>query len=1122
MSRRMASRGLWLKNARNISAFIAVFSLLMSCLFPGAGASASTLEDASYSQAVQALASTAEQADDVSASSEQGSSESSSSADSVALDATDGSDAGTGSDSSKETSSDSTETSGTDDAQSAEQGSSDATGSGSTDSGSASSDSASGGTGASSASSSSSNSTGSSTDSASTGSSASSNTSNTSNAEDEESLGALSAADAEAAAAQTRSSSKSSTRSSSQSSTQSDSSNETSSLVTLDNSLYITSVDITYELVLDPEDEDYDPDADPIEYDPDSDDTAQSQPTISKAGGEMILYAQVHMSDGSVISALDAGITWGFTEYYEADGETLLNEMIAVVTNESDGSGLVTATQAGDGIAILKCSSTVYPDFVGLEIPITIQNNSSGDSSSFTPAWALLMYEDESTDGLTVYYSGESRPQISSAYGEVSLVVALLMSDSSIIFSDTAGLDASWTIVSSHSVTGAELSYALATISADGLVSSLNTGNGYVVVECSLLGYTFSAKIYITGNDSGDSSSGSSGGSSGSSGSSSSSSNLSALTLTMRYTDYYNSKATTYSTSNLPEIVTEFGTVQFIPMIYWSNGTLTEAMDSAYKVSWTRTACTDFDGNPVNAVLAYISNDGLVTSAGWGNGIAYFTVSVDTGSSTLTFDVQVEIRGNEAYVSNVEVLNASTGEIFGDSSIDVSVSGNIHYFGARVTYNNGQTLYSTNTDIDGLSWSVMRDPSGTEEYLYATITQDGEFSTLSGFADCFVFATVVGGGIYGNDVRDRVRVYDGDTDEPIGNTSSITVTVITRSDYDNYGLDAAPSRTVTVTTQDIEDYGTYTDWFTYLTRGDDWGTMYARGISIGNFVRLCGIDPSTMQFISFRGSDGYGAETGFYSASTILSSRYRYSNYYMHAVSSSAAYLGQESVSAMIAVEYYRDLGNDPISGGYDQMTSDQCLRLMLGMQSPTANNARLMVRLLSEITIIVDDTVDDPEPLPENTSGESEGSGGGGGGGSGTGSSGSGTGSAGGVGTGEGSATSGSGGGSGEGAWGSSGNEGTGEMESETSTGLGDSTGVGDGESLDLDSSVAESDSYTVTLLEELAEEDGTYNVSHYVNLTWRLISLIAAILAVLFGGLWTKRQFDIERSRERRLFYG
>ncbi len=826
----------------------------------------------------------------------------------------------------------------------------------------------------------------------------------------------------------------------------------------LDADVSIDRIEIGYRLVLYPDDEGYDPDGGISEYDPESDE----QPTISKTNGQMELFATIHWSDGTVqdASEADAGITWRIVETTSLDGSTTLDAMIATVEDQDDSSGLLTALGAGDGIVKIRCSSTAYTDHDGAEILVRIENNSV--SEGIEAIAAALLYDDDSTDGFVYYVSGVSRPAITVEYGRLALSIAVLMSDGSYLFTYSDGIDAQWRVTATYDYKGSVTATELAKVSSDGTVTATGSGNGSIVVEGQAFGFTVSCRVYIEGNDI------------------SGTQTATPLTLMMNYTDRTHASEVSYSTSNLPEIVDQMGNVQFVAKIYWSDGTMTNAADSPLTLTWERLYCTDFDGNEVDVPLAYISSDGLVTASSYGNGIACFRATLNkTDGSTLTYDVKVEIYGNETYVTRVSITD-SLGLLESNVAIDVSVSGDIHYFTATVTFSNG-SMVSSDYDayglLDTLEWRTLRGPSSDEDYLYSSITEDGEFSTKSGFSQCYVRATMVGGGIYGNDVYAQVRVYDGSEDENIGYSGSITVNVITRTDYDTFGLNATPSRVVTISDSDIEAAGTYTDWFTYLTRGDSWGTIYARGISIGNFVRLAGIDPSSMQFITFVGSDGYGTESGFYSASQIQSSRYRYTNYYMHEVSSSAAYLGQENVSSMIALEYYRDVGDDYISSGYSQMSSDSCLRLLMGMQGVDTHNAASMVRCVSECTIIVDDPLDDElddSPISTPESGSTPG-------GSGTGSWGTGTGSSGGSGSGSGVATSGTGEGVGEGAWGTSGDGGL--------------SGV-------------------VSLLSEVDEEsvEGDFDLVRVVDNPWRSIALIAALATVVLAIIYVKRKFDDE----------
>ncbi len=734
-------------------------------------------------------------------------------------------------------------------------------------------------------------------------------------------------------------------------------------------------------------------------------------------------------------------------------------------TTDGDGSGSDTGTNT-DGLEVE--SVTIY------YLPILDETDEDYDPDA-TP----IAYDPES----------ETLPTISIESGEMKLTATITFSDGSTVDSDSDELGVLWEIVSQYDESCQLLTDAdeyIAELSIDeedhsATLRALGNGNGKVKVMLTLSSYSEGTiiPVYIENNDTSDPDE-----------DNDPSPTAEPLTLLMTYTDSTHSSATSYNSSNPPEIREEGGSVTFSPQIYWDDGTLTDAYTSGLSLSWERLWCTDFDGNTLDYPLAYISNSGVVLATGLGDGIVSFRLTVVSNSgTTLTFDVLVNIRGNETYVSSVAILDSS-GRPYGDDSVDVSQVGSALTFRAMVTMSNGTVLYSNQSSIDGLTWSNLRGPTDTDTDLYSSIDQSGNFLALSGFSQCYVMASVVGGGMYDNDVYDTVRVYDGTEDDTIGYSGSITVNVITRTDYDNFGLSATPSRTVTITDDDIRSSSTFTDWYTYRTRGESWGTLYATGISIGDFVRLAGIDPSSMQFISFIGSDGYGSETGFYSASSILGSRYRYSNYYMHAISTSAGYLGQSTVSAMIALEYYRDPGNDYNSSGYSNMSTDGCLRLVLGMEGTTTANMNRMIRCISEVTIIVDDPLDDVEedpPTSDGTSGGGSGSGtgDGSGGGSGIGSSGTGgTSTSGGIGTDSTESTSGSGGGQGSGVWGSGGG----------------GTQV------------------TISLLEE-GSEDGQYDLVHIIDNPWRIAALICALVALILGAMWSRMRYRYEVDIGRRV---
>ena len=353
---------------------------------------------------------------------------------------------------------------------------------------------------------------------------------------------------------------------------------------------------------------------------------------------------------------------------------------------------------------------------------------------------------------------------------------------------------------------------------------------------------------------------------------------------------------------------------------------------------------------------------------------------------------------------------------------------------------------------------------------------------MSGFAEATVVAKVEGGSAYGSagtDPQDTLRIFRDSEDDREGVTRELTVKIIHQSEFETYGYDATPAEEITVTANQLSSLGAYSDWYTMRT-GGSWGTMYAYGVSIPDFLSLLGFETSDLVYMQFSGIDAYTADTR-YSADAILSSCNRYSNYYMHPVSSSASYLGRQSVMPMLAISAYIDWGNDYNGSGFSKMTSSNCIRFVMGMQGVETNNARRSIKCVSEIKLVV---VDPPEEVVEPGSGGGElGDGGEGN------SSGSGTGDGGGTGVLEGTAVEGEGGGESMG-------------------------GEGDGDGSGIETGHKGEDSTAIYLREIVSSElpVALAKVEHFNPLG--VAMAVAALLALIAGGLRTNRRFrwDIE----------
>jgi hypothetical protein len=476
------------------------------------------------------------------------------------------------------------------------------------------------------------------------------------------------------------------------------------------------------------------------------------------------------------------------------------------------------------------------------------------------------------------------------------------------------------------------------------------------------------------------------------------------VNMELLYTDWLTSSGSsqTYNSSEPPSIVMYYGsqtTINLKPQIAWSDGSVKGAGQGSYSFTYSVDYFTDLDGNSVSTTLASVSSDGVVSAqTKTESGYAYITIraaSSAEGQQEFSQQIRIAVYSNQKYVKSLEIVDDELKGIGAGTILEDGI--NLMQLYAKVTYLYYNTdtakqeeyvTYSAIEDIEGLTWGVYRGDTSDEE-LYSSISEDGLFRALTGFNQARVEACITGGGYFGQDFRTSIRITREVDESSIGRSMSLNVKIYHESDYERLGDDAPVAYEQTVSYNQLAQLGNpYYDWFTFRNK-KGWATVYAYGISITSFLHLVGINSSDLLYMEFKGSDGYVATDGFYSADTILSTQYRYSNYYMRAVSTNPSYLGRQNVAPMLALSYYVDWGNDYISGNYKNMRYDGTIRIFMGMgeylgydsygKVNDSNNAAKSVSRIGEIILIIEDQPD------EETSGGEGGGGGESGGGSGS-----------------------------------------------------------------------------------------------------------------------------------------
>jgi hypothetical protein len=730
-------------------------------------------------------------------------------------------------------------------------------------------------------------------------------------------------------------------------------------------------------------------------------------PAITQAGGSLDLSATVTYVDASgnkeAVAGSSAGaqLVWQIVALYNEVQERT-NVLIATL-NQNGQNATLTATQAGDGWVALRCASNAYPEFAGQELLVRILGNAAASASvvaNYTINGANLVYEDEAT-GSYKPYSGNianTPTVINTPGGSVSFDAELSFAGGSSALASQCGLAVDYALAGIVSA-----GTTIANMTPDGTLTSTNQKNGTVrIVGATVNGMTVGgtpAYVRIANNDA-------------SIKPASDSLDISALSnywvgASQRPDDatqnwYWRAVPTNGTSSkSVPLVVSapsSTSSCKLTASIRWTNSAVTTSQEQDGGVrSWSVVNSTDYDGKPC-ATLVTVGSDGAICPVGSNNGYATVRCTIDLpvydsdgnhATRTLTGEYKVAVYASNNYVKKIVLLDEK-GKPIQTSSIKLASGKNTYNFAALITYigYNEETHcveeYEVNSKKDpqkaiGLTWKVYRNEERTQDELYSQIRDDGSFRALSGFARGFVYANMPHASFTGKDIGVGVNVISEDSIESLGHTDSMTVKMYHYSDYLNHGDEAKPAKEVVLTRGQLEGMADYTTWYTFHRRGDAFSTVYARGLTMRTLLAVCGVDPDRLISMVFTGTDGYFAER--HSASFILGTQYRYTNYYYH--KDLPGLVGAQSVSPMLALSYYmkNNAGyedatdkNNAGSAGFNFMSNDSTFRVIFGMKGIGIRNANQSISNVNLITIIVEDNTfpvdeeeDEPDPKPDD-----------------------------------------------------------------------------------------------------------------------------------------------------------
>ena len=724
-------------------------------------------------------------------------------------------------------------------------------------------------------------------------------------------------------------------------------------------------------------------------------------PAITQAGGSLDLDATVtyvdasgnkRTSDGSMAGAQ---LVWQIVALYDEMQE---QADVLIATLWQDGQkATLKATQAGNGWVALRCASNAYPEFAGQELLVRIVGNVAASGAvvaASTISEAKLVYEDVATGSYKPYAGSiaNTPTAILSPGGSVSFDAELSLEGGGNVLASQCGLAVDYALAGLVSA-----GTTIAKMAPDGTLTATKQKNGTVrIAGATVNGKTVGgtpAYVRIANNDA-------------SIRPTSDSLDISALSnywvgASQRPDDvtqdwYWRAVLTTGTGSkSVPLVVlapSSTSSCKLSASIRWTNSAVTTSQEQdGGERSWSVVKSVDYDGKACSALVA-VGSDGTVRPIGSKSGYATVLCTVDLpvydsdGNRTtrrLSGEYKVAVYASQNYVKKMVLLDEK-GSPIQTSAIKLASGKNTYNFSALITYvgyneeAHRVEEYEVNTKTDpqkavGLTWKVYRSEERVNDELYSQIRDDGSFRALSGFARGFVYANMPHASFTGKDIGVGVSVIAEDSIEYLGHTDSMTVTMYHYSDYLNHGEEAKPAKEVELTRGQLEGLADYTTWYTFHRRGDAFSTAYARGLTMRTLLAVCGVDPDRLISMVFTGTDGYFAER--HSASFILGTQYRYTNYYYY--KDLPGLVGAQSVSPMLALSYYmkNNAGyedatdkNNAGSAGYGYMTNDSTFRVIFGMTGVGIRNANQSISNVNRITIVVEDNTFPPDEEEEQT----------------------------------------------------------------------------------------------------------------------------------------------------------
>ena len=409
-----------------------------------------------------------------------------------------------------------------------------------------------------------------------------------------------------------------------------------------------------------------------------------------------------------------------------------------------------------------------------------------------------------------------------------------------------------------------------------------------------------------------------------------------------------------------PRIIDAAGSLQLYAQVETAEGDVDWAANLSVSTAWSIEETLDEDGNPTDAKLAEIDRgEGVLRALGQGNGSVKVRCTAMSPYSGYA-EAWVSIQGNSGvpYVTDIQICNEA-GEVIADDDstrFDSATFGLEQHFYAQVTYVDPLTgeSYVKSTlagdTVAGLKWTV----SGDSGVCY--VNEDTGVVVPQKTGTVTLRASIAGGGQLGDTIEDKATLLLGgdeiDEQRDYNPVDYITVVVkyaaedkseyISRDQYDE-------ARTWYYSISDLEGLGTTTNHYTLVKKNGSWDRMDAYGIYLSQLLDDQNLEGDDIDGFYFGAADA--ANTGYVSYEWVFNQN----RYYFPNMSIGTGDLDARQVAPMLATKTLQITNGDGLDDIDVSQLSDQTrVRLCMGAESTTTNNAQKSLYNVNKITIIL------------------------------------------------------------------------------------------------------------------------------------------------------------------------